>query len=302
MNIEGLKLFCDVVRLQSFSEAALQNDVTQAAASQNISQLEKRLGVRLLNRTTRPFQLTEEGLVYYNGCREIVERYYAIENEAKTLRGEVKGSVRVAAIYSAGLGDISRCVQQFHKQYPEASVRLAFLHPHRVYESVLNDEAELGLISYPKPRRELEALPWRNEPMVVVCCAGHRFTRLPRLTFADLAQEGFIGFDPDLTIRREIDRYLRRHDTEVRVTMSFDNVETIKRAVELGEGVSILPQPTISTEIKAGLLTALALPKPGLSRPLAIIFRKNRVLARAAQRFIELIQRGAGEELQKKAA
>ena len=302
MNIVSLKLFCDVVRLHSFSEAALQNGVTQAAASQTISQLERRLGVRLLNRTSRPFQLTEEGLVYYQGCKELVERYYAIENETKTLLTEVRGTVRVAAIYSAGLAEISRCAQQFQKLYPGTVVRLAFLHPHRVAESVLAEEAEIGVISYPKPRKELEILPLRMEPMILVCGANHALARSGKFSFENIATESFIGFDPDLTIRKEVDRFLRKHNTEANVTISFDNVETIKRAIELGEGIAILPEPTIATEVKAGTLVSFPLPKPGLSRPVSIIYKKNRAILRAAEKFIEMLQDRAGSGENMKAA
>src|SRR5258708_4112534 len=156
MNIDTLKVFCDIVRFHSFSRAAEENQISQSAVSQSLSQIEKTLGISLINRKLRPFQLTEEGHRYYTGVKDLVTRYLAVENEVKTLRGEVRGEIRVAAIYSVGLAEISSYVQQFSWKYPGSSVRLSFLHPDRVYESVIGDEADLGLISYPTRRWEID--------------------------------------------------------------------------------------------------------------------------------------------------
>jgi len=290
MYFEALKIFCDVVRHKSFSRAAAANQISQSAVSQNVLQLEKSLGVRLIDRSKRPFQLTPEGQVYFDGCKGLVERYYAVEAEVRTLRNEVAGPVNIAAIYSVGLGDMSRLVQQFAQQYPRATVRLSYLHPDRVYENVLNEQADIGLISYPRPGKDLVVLPWRNERMVVVCWPGHRFARCKSVTALDLAGERFVAFDDGLTIRKEIDRQLRRHKVEVKVTIAFDNVETIKRAVEIGEGIAILPLPTLYKDLQAGTLVAVELTSPVMHRPLGIIHRRSGLLSRAVQQFIEFLR------------
>jgi DNA-binding transcriptional LysR family regulator len=298
MYFEALKIFCDVVRHKSFSRAAAANQISQSAVSQNVLQLERSLGVRLIDRSKRPFQLTPEGQVYFDGCKGLVERYYAVEAEVKTLRNEISGAVNVAAIYSVGLGDMSRLVQQFAHQYPRANVRLAYLHPDRVYDSVLHEQADIGLISYPRSNKELVVLPWRNEAMVVACPSGHRFAKRQSVPVKELNNEPFVGFDEGLTIRKEVDRHLRRHRVEVKVTIAFDNVETIKRAVEIGEGVSILPLPTLYKDLQAGTLAAVALTPP-MARPLGIIHRKSGMLGRTVQRFIEFIRKsgnGSGDE------
>ncbi len=294
MNTSALKIFCDVVRLRSFSDAAVQNQITQAAVSQTVAQLEKKLGVQLIDRSKRPFQLTHEGTVYYEGCQELVERYFSIEHEVQTLQGEISGTVRVAAIYSAGLAEISRVVQRFTQSHPNCAVRLSFLHPHKVYESVLNDDVELGIVSYPRLRHELSSTPWRDEDMRFICAPGTALAKKTSLSFQDLEGQKFIGFDSDLMIRREIDRFLKRHHVEPEVVLEFDNVETIKRAVEIGQGVAIVPAPTIATEESMGSLCSLPLPRPGLKRPLGIIKRKNRVFFRAADIFVEMIRSDEG--------
>src|SRR5882672_2109886 len=206
MHVKALKVFCDIVAYRSLSTAAGENDISQSGASQVVNQLERRLGVKLIDRSKRPFVLTPEGEAYYEGCRKLVQRYDALEEQVKTLHEEVSGRVRVVSIYSVGLHHMSRYLQDFLSQYPKANVRLEYQHPHRVYEAVEKDHADLGLVSYPRASRTIEAMGWREEPLVLVCAPGHRLAGYRTVDFENLAGENVIGFDSDLTIRREIDR------------------------------------------------------------------------------------------------
>src|SRR5262245_43322570 len=153
-------------------------------------------------------------------------------------------------------------------QYPNAHVRLEYLHPSRVYDAVENDQADLGLVSYPKPSRTIKAISWRQEPMVLACAPGHRFAKRGRVLVEDVAGEPIVGFDADLTIRREIDRVLLQYRDDLNVVMEFDNIETIKRAVEIDAGVSLLPAPTVVREGVAEALVGWALARGGVGRQL----------------------------------
>ncbi|HEX5447058.1 MAG TPA: LysR family transcriptional regulator [Pirellulales bacterium] len=290
MQLKSLKVFCDVVGWRSFSRAASENGISQSGASQVVNQLERRLGVKLIDRSKRPFVLTPEGETYYEGCRKLVQRYDALEDQVRTLHEDVSGRVRVVSIYSVGLHHMSRYLQQFLAQYPKANVRLEYQHPHRVYDAVEKDHADLGLVSYPRGSRTIEAASWREEPMMLVCAPKHRLASYREVEFGDLAGEKMIGFDSDLTIRREIDRVLQLHDAEVRVAMEFDNIETIKRAVEIDAGVALLPQPTVLREVETGSLMMVPLATDELVRPLGIIFRRGKDLGSTTRRFIELLQ------------
>jgi DNA-binding transcriptional LysR family regulator len=296
MHIKSLKVYCDIVRHRSFSRAAQENDISQSGASQVVHQLEQRLGVKLIDRSKRPFVLTPEGEVYYEGCRALVERYNALEDKIRTLHEEVVGRVRVASIYSVGLHHMSRYVQDFISRYPKANVRLEYLHPHRVYDAVENDKADLGLVSYPRSSRTLCAIEWRDEPMVLVCAPGHRLAGRPIVSLSELTGERLVGFDEDLTIRHEIDRALALHGVEPNVVMEFDNVETIKRAIEIDAGVGLLPEPTVLREVAAGTLAMVRLDTDELIRPLGIIHRRGKELTSTARRFIDLLQKEAGTD------
>jgi DNA-binding transcriptional LysR family regulator len=290
MHLKSLKVFCDVVYRRSFSRAADDNGISQSGASQVVHQLERRLGVKLVDRSKRPFMLTPEGEVYYEGCRKLLERYDALEEEVRTLHEEVAGRVRVASIYSVGLHHMNRYLQDFLSQYPKANVRLEYLHPHRVYEALENDQADLGLVSYPKSSRTIKAILWREEPMVLVCAPTHPLAGRERVELRELDRVPMIGFDADLTIRREIDRILNAHGAEVRVVMEFDNIETIKRAIEIDAGVGLLPQPTIVREVEAGSLVAVPLATDELIRPLGILYRRGKDLGVTVRRFIDLLR------------
>ena len=297
MNIETLRIFCDVVQHQSFSRGAAANEVSQSAATQSVHRMERHFGVRLIDRSKRPFVLTPEGDACYEGFRKVLETYDAVEARVRSLRKEITGMVRVASIYSVGLHDMSRSMQEFMRRYPQAKVRLEFLHPSRVYDAVLNSEVDLGIVSYPVASSEISVVPLRAERMVLVCHPDHPLAERKVVTVEHLRDEAFIAFDRDLSIRKEIDRYLRQRSVSIRVAMEFDNIETIKQAVEIGAGVSILPEPTVRKESESGSLVAVRLMAPTLQRPLGIIHRQRKLFMPTAAKFIELLAEfGGGAE------
>lgn len=300
MQLESLKIFCDVVRWASFSRGASENDISQSTASQAVHHLEQRLGVKLLDRSKRPLVLTTHGRVFYDGCKDLVGRYFELETRVKALENEknVVGTVRVAAIYSAGLAHLSRYADEFRASYPGAEVRLEYLHPSRVVERVTSGHAELGVVSYPRKFHELTVIPWRDEEMAVVVNPRHRFAAEHDIEVGDLDGERFIAFDADLAIRKHIDKYLRKHGVQIQVQLEFDNIENIKRAVmELPGGITILPLPTLDRELQSSALVALRLREHRLTRPLAIVHKGASGLSLTAARFLELLTENARARL-----
>ena len=290
MHLETLRLYCDVVRHRSFSRGADQNFVSQSAASQAVQQLEGQLGVVLIDRTKRPFVVTPEGQTFYEASRSILEAWEKAKTEVTAVKEKVAGTVRVAAIYSVGLHDVSRPMQQFMSVYPEARIQLECLHPHKVVEAVLGGEVDLGIMSYPPAERALTVVPLREEPMAVVCHPGHPLARRKLVRPADLNGERFVAFDAGLTIRKAIDRALRQHNVKVNIVMEFDNIETIKQAIIIAAGVSILPRHTVQKEAGIRALAAVPFGVPDLVRPVGIIHRRHKPLTPTASRFIEMLQ------------
>ena len=296
MNLDVLKLYCDIIRLHSFSQGAALNQVSQSAASQAVQQLETDMDVLLIDRSKRPFMLTTEGHQFYQGCQQLLDGFDRLRSSIASARTQVVGIVRVAAIYSVGIHIMSAHTQRFMSMFPQARVRLEYLHPHKVVEAVLNDEADLGILSYPPTNRSLAVLPWRSETMVFVCYPSHRLARRRLVAAADLHEENFVAFDSSLHIRKAIDRCLRHYQAHPRIMMEFDNIETIKQAISVGAGVSILPQPTILKEVGNRTLVAIPLAMPEMVRPLGIIHRRGKALAPTIALFLELLREATAPE------
>jgi DNA-binding transcriptional LysR family regulator len=297
MQIEALKVFCDVARCRSFSQAAQENGLSQSAASQIVLQLEKRLSVKLICRSPRPLQLTPLGRTYYDGCKHLLEQYSELEASIRNAQTQMEGSVQVAAIYSVGLGDMGEYVEHFAQQQPQARVQVAYLHPDQVYKQVHEGTADFGLVSFPRKSRELIALPWRSEEMVLACYPTHTLARNLAVLPAQLNGEKFVGFARGLAIRRQVDRFLREQRASVDVALEFDSIENIKKAVEVAAGVALLPEPTIRREVAAHTLVALPLIGCSFQRPLGIIYRRQHQPSKTAQKFIELLRQATSPAL-----
>ncbi len=289
MHLKSLRVFCDVVGRRSFSRAAMDNGMTQSGASQLVHHLEEHLGVKLIDRSKRPFVLTAEGEVYYAGCRDLVQQLYALEDEVRSLHREVEGRVSVASIYSVGLSHMNQCVQDFLSQHPKANVRVEYQHPQRVLELVDTGQVDMGLVSYPKQTRTIKAMAWRDEPMVFVCAPSHHLADERSISLEQLEGRDMVSFDDNLRIRREIDRTLAAHQVSVRRVMEFDNIETLKRAVEIDAGFSLLPAPTVAREVQTGTLCAIPLDGIQMVRPVGIIHRCNADMGATTRRFIQFL-------------
>jgi len=290
VHLETLRLYCDVIRLRSFSRGAELSFVSQSAASQAVQQLEREVGVALIDRTRRPFAVTPAGQSFYTAAREMLESWERAKAEIAGVKAQVDGTVRVAAIYSVGLHDMSHHLQRFMSLYPKVRVQLECLHPHKVVEAVLRDEADVGIMSYPPTDRALSVVPLRAEPMAFVCHPNHRLTKRRVVAPEDLSGEPFVAFDRELTIRKAIDRALRQCGVKMNIVMEFDNIETIKQAIMIQAGVSLLPRHTVDKE--AGIRTLAVLPFgiSDLVRPVGIIHRRQKPLTPAVSRFVELLQ------------
>lgn len=273
------------------SKGAAHSGVSQSAASQHVQEVERRLGVTLLDRSKRPLELTAAGKIYNEFCRDVLRREEELGLALESLKEQVEGAVRVASIYSIGLSEMTHLQEEFSRCYPTASLHVEYMRPEKVYEAVLNDAADLGLVSYPEAGRDLSVLPWREEQMQLAVPPSHPFSRRNEVYPRDLNGQTFIGFDEDLSIRRELDRFFKSEGIEVNLAMHFDNIHTIKEAVALGSGISILPARTMQAEIAQGRLVAVNLHAPKLVRPVGIVHRKRKKFNRAAQAFLELLAR-----------
>jgi DNA-binding transcriptional LysR family regulator len=290
VTFANLRLIRDVAQSRSVSKAARLNEVSQSAASQAIQELERELDVHLFDRSTRPLTITPAGKLYVEYCRDLLRRQEEFEASLGLLKKQANGTVRLAAIYSVGLSEMSEIEARFTQKFPEAELQVSYLRPERVWEAVAVGEADLGLMSYAESSREVIALPWRNEEMVVAAEPTHRLARKTSVRPSALEGEAFIGFDDDLPIQAQIDRYLRDHKVTVEVALRFDNIQMIKEAVAHGSGISIMPQRVMREDLRQRRMVGLKLDPPDLYRPVRIIHRRKKVFNQAASGLLALLQ------------
>jgi DNA-binding transcriptional LysR family regulator len=283
------RLFKEIVQARSISRGAGANGVTQSAASQAVQELERVFGTQLLDRSCRPLEVTPSGRLFYDFCKDALRRKEEFEIELERLKGGAGGIVRVAAIYSVGLTEMNRLEAEFARRMPDARLEVDYLRPEKVYQAVVDDRVELGLISYPEPTREVVVVPWREERMVVATGPTHPLAARDVIRPQDLENVEFIGFDQDLPISRHIERFLREQGVHVQMVMHFDNIQSMKEALTLGNAVSILPEPILEKEVADGRLCAIPL-LASLRRPLGIVHRRRKSFSPAVQTFLEVLQ------------
>jgi DNA-binding transcriptional LysR family regulator len=292
MHIESLKVYCDLIETRSFSKAATLNFISQSAVSQQIRALEERFNRRLFERSRGGTVVpTAAGMTFYQGCREIIERFNALTEEMKGLGNIVSGQVRVATIYSVGLHELSPVLKRFMKAHPQVNVHIEYSRPNRVYDDVINHTIDIGIVAYPTPRPQIEIIPFRADRLVLVCSPDHEFARRKRIDVRALAGKRVIGFDRDIPTRKAVDRIFREHGITVEYVMEFDNIETIKRYVEADLGVTIVPRATVENELRAGTLRVINFTERFL-RPIALIHRKGKIFSAAGRKFIEMLTEG----------
>ena len=292
MQIESLKVFCDLAETESFTKAAQVNSVTQSAVSQQISSLERQFKSLLIERSKKKFRLTREGQVLYDFSKQIIQTYDSLHNKLQEIKDIISGTIRVATIYSIGLHDLPPYIKKFLKDYPTVNVHVEYRRSNQVYEDVLGNVVDLGLVAYPVKDSKLDTVSLRKDALVMICHPQHPFAKLKSTKLKAIAGQKFVGFEPDIPTRKALDRILKEHSVEVKTVMEFDNIETVKRAVEIDAGISIVPESTIAQEISKQTLAAVKLEDGDFFRPLAVIYKKNKVLSPAMKQFIAALKAG----------
>jgi DNA-binding transcriptional LysR family regulator len=293
MQIDHFKVFCDLAETQSFSKTAALNGVTQSAVSQRVRQMEERFGATLIERGRRNFALTPEGIAMLEASREILAIYNDLGTRLHTIRNEVSGTLRVASIFSIGLHELPPLLKAYRARHPDVHVQIGFRRSQQVYQEVLNGEVDAGLVAYPAKRTGIAFDLFEEDDMVLIVHPNHPLAQSQLVPLEQLNGEKFISFEPDTPTRKVIDRYLRDSGVEPTHVMEFDNVEMVKRAVEVESGISIVPENTIRQEVQTGLLAAIRLEGKRLTRPLGVIYQRNRPRFPALAEFIAILKNGS---------
>jgi DNA-binding transcriptional LysR family regulator len=289
MHIENFKIFSDLVESQSFSKAAKLNGITQSAVSQQLRAMEKHFSVLIVDRSQKQFRLTREGSKLYESAKELLILYDKLGSELQEMRKVISGTIHISTVYSIGLHELPPYVKSFLQEFPNVNVRVEYRRSNLVYEDVLHNAVDLGLVAYPVKMRQLEIIPFQEDHLVAICSPNHPIAAKESIDLKSLSQYKFIGFDQDIPTRKATDQVFRDAKIDIDPVMEFDNIETVKRAVEIDAGIAVVPSATVVNEVAQGLLASVEISGVDLTRPLAIIHRRARVLTPAMKKLIALL-------------
>jgi DNA-binding transcriptional LysR family regulator len=289
MHIENFKIFSDLVESESFSRAAKSNGITQSAVSQQLRAMEKHFRILIVDRSQKQFRLTREGQKLYESAKEILYLYDKLNSELQEMKKVISGTIHISTVYSIGLHELPPYVKVFLAKFPDVNIRVEYRRANMVYEDILTNSIDLGLVAYPQKHKQLEILPFHDDILVLVVSPEHPLAKKKSIHLEEITTQKFIGFEPDIPTRKATDQIFRDANIEIDPVMEFDNVETVKRAVEINAGIAILPQTTVVREEAQGLLKVLKFKNKTFKRPLALIHRKGRVLTPAMKKLIDLL-------------
>ncbi len=290
MNIETAKIFCDLAELKNISRTAEIHSISQSAVSQQLAQLETDCKTQLINRKKRPIELTAAGRIFYQACKDILERFDQLNRDLAALK-QSPCKIHLAATLSIGIYTLQPYIQKFMSVYPDVHLAVEYNSAKDIYEKLLRGIIDIGVVAVPRRDRNFELFPFENEPLVLACAPCHPLAASRTIDIHQLQGEKFIAFSESVPTRHLIDDILNRYRVTVCYVMDFDNIETIKRAVEINAGVSILPAPTLCSELTSGTLRALEFANESFFRPTGIIVRKDKIRSKAAQYLIELLRK-----------
>jgi len=291
MHIEMLKIFCDLVDLRSFSKTAEKHILSQSAISQQLAQMELAHKCQLINRKKRPIELTKAGQLLYEASKDILDRYELLKTEFRNLQKSPVSRINIAAIFSIGMHTLPGYVKKFMVSYPDVNVHIEYFSARRIYELVLAGDVDIGLVAVPKRDKRLDVYDFEDEPLVLVCNPNHPLSHESQIDIHRLQFERFIAFEKDVPTRAWIDGILERYNIVVRQVMEFDNIETIKRAVEIKSGISIMPKTAILQEVSSGTIMAIPFSNENFIRPTGIIVRKGKIFGQAGRYFTEMLRK-----------
>jgi DNA-binding transcriptional LysR family regulator len=255
--------------------------------------LEEKFKRRLLERVRgrREVKLTSAGEVFYRDAKGVLAAYDSLHENLRGLVGKIGGTVKVATVYSIGIHELPPKVSEFMTKFPSAKIDLEYSRTTRVVRDVLNGTVELGILAYPEPKRGLNIVPMPPDKLVLICPPDHKLAKRKQVSTKDLDGMDFVLFERDVPTRKAMDRVLKEKNVEVKKVAEFDNIETIKRAVEVGFGVAIVPQPAVSDAERNGKLAVVKLTEKEWVRPVGVIYRSDRNLSLAAKKFVQLLEK-----------
>ncbi len=289
MDLFALETFLAVADERSFSRAATRLHRTQPAVSQTVAKLEGELGEALFDRAARDISLTDAGQV----LREYAQKLLNLRVEAAHALGELRslhrGSLNLAANEYTCLY-LLPVLDRFRRAHPHVKVTVQRALASRIADEVLLHSVEIGVLSFKPDDRALKSIVVFRDELAFVVNPRHALARTGAVSIRDLGSENFIAHNVPSPQRAKVFEAFRRHRTELRIGVELPSLEAVRRFVELGNGVALVPALTVERELKSGALVRVLVKELQMDRKLRLVHRREANLSHAALAFLRAVQ------------
>ncbi len=293
MDLDQLRAFLEIVRLKSFSKAAQSCFRTQPAISAQIRQLEQELGAALFNRFGSRISLTPAGKVFADYAARILELRRQAQDAIHELERTPRGELAIAANEATCLYVLPDVFAEYNRRFPNIQLCVERIYGGRVAEAVLENQVDFGIAQLPVQQRKLEAVKIHTDEVKLIVPAGYPLGAKTAVTAADLVGHRLILPKYGIT-RGRLNQWLEQVENSLHVVMELDSTELIKRFVIRGQGISFLAASYCRQEQARGELVAVSLAPEPMLRRLALVYRKDKALSKAALGFIQVVLEQAG--------
>ncbi len=287
MDFDQLETFLEVARLSSFSRAAERRFRTQPAISSQIRALEEEVGAKLLDRSGGKVAVTAPGKVFQKYAEDTLEQRRIMLVTLAEMHRVPRGEIVVSANEGTCLHILPEVFAEFKRQYPTVGVGVKRLEHNKILEAIIDNSCDFGIVSLPVPDKRLTVVPIHRDELIVITPPNHPLARQKKATVAEVVE--FPLLLPKLGRTRDLLETLF-HDRRLKpvVSMELDSTELLKRFVAADVGIGFIPRSHVAEDLQANALAALALADASIQRELALVFRKDKALSRAALAFIDI--------------
>jgi DNA-binding transcriptional LysR family regulator len=286
MDFDQLETFIEVTRLSSFSRAAEKRFRTQPAISSQIRSLEEEIGAKLLDRSGGKVSLTASGKLFLRFAEETLDARKAVTTAIAETERVPRGEIVVGANEGTCLHILPEVFAHFKKQYPDVAVSIKRADYAKVLESVIDNSVDFGVVSMPITDNRLTAVLIHRDELVLIVPPRHPLSKLKSASAADIAQYPLLMPKVGHT-RDALDELFHERKLKPRYSMELDSSELLKRFVAADVGIGFIPRSNVEEDVRANVLVTVLLADTQIRRDLALVFRKDKALSRAALAFID---------------
>ena len=294
MDLFQLETFLAVAEERSFSRAAARLHRTQPAVSQVIAKLEAELGETLLERASPGGILTDAGELLKVYAQKMLNLRRDAGAALVDLRSLHRGRLDVAANEYTCLY-LLPVLDAFRREHPRVKVAVQRTLASRIADEVISHSVEMGVVSFrPEDPQVVSTVVYRDE-LVCVMGPGHALAKAGKASIARLGRETFVAHNVPSPLRQKVIAAFERHKTPLQMEVELPSLEAIKRFVQRGNGVALVPKLTVESELESGALVAVQVPELQVERKLRLVHRKQAARSHAAREFLRIVQAHAAE-------